>query len=133
MVSQQENLLALAWSVNTSTWPFTPILAVGGTGRIIYIFNVDLVYEESGEVKTVTLRLDRTIVGPGKVRSRLSHLVHCLANTSHRSHRPSSTSSSPSRTLTCSSRPRTTGRSDCSTRLYLALPLLPSALLVRIA
>ncbi|ORY72743.1 hypothetical protein BCR35DRAFT_333920 [Leucosporidium creatinivorum] len=57
-----EDLYALAWSVNISTWPFTPLLAVGGKGRAIHIFTVK---REGIQLGSVALVYDRTIVGHG--------------------------------------------------------------------
>lgn len=72
----QEELFALAWSVNLTTWPFTPMLAVGGRGRSIYIFVVDFI-EERDEQVTMKLRLDRTIVGHGQVSCASSSASSC--------------------------------------------------------
>ncbi|GAA5928756.1 hypothetical protein JCM1841_001045 [Sporobolomyces salmonicolor] len=56
----REEYFTCAWSVNTTTWPFTPLLAVAGRGRVIEIYLVGR--RRTGEV---VLHLDRTITGHG--------------------------------------------------------------------
>ncbi|GAA5902199.1 hypothetical protein JCM5296_006626 [Sporobolomyces johnsonii] len=56
----REEYFTCAWSVNTTTWPFTPMLAVAGRGRMIEIYLVGR--RRTGEV---VLHLDRTITAHG--------------------------------------------------------------------
>ncbi|GAA6021142.1 hypothetical protein JCM11491_005654 [Sporobolomyces phaffii] len=56
----REGYLTCAWSVNTTTWPFTPMLAVAGLGRVIEIY---LIARETD--RTISVHLDRTITGHG--------------------------------------------------------------------
>ncbi|GAA5896193.1 uncharacterized protein JCM6883_006830 [Sporobolomyces salmoneus] len=65
--SNREEYLTCAWSVNTTTWPFTPMLAVAGVGRVIEIYLVG-VRRTPNRTKTeyeLIVHLDRTTTGHG--------------------------------------------------------------------
>lgn len=67
---RQEELFACAWSVNISTAPYTPVLAVGGAGRTIEVFLV--AQRPNGEW---ILHHDRTMPGHGGVGLLLQFTV----------------------------------------------------------
>lgn len=62
--SDKEQLFTCAWSVNITTAPYTPVLAVAGRGRAIEIFLV--AQRSDGEW---LLYHDRSITGHGGVRA----------------------------------------------------------------
>ncbi|GAA6061909.1 hypothetical protein JCM10212_000534 [Sporobolomyces blumeae] len=57
----REEYLTCAWSVNTTTWPFTPMLAVAGRRRVIEIY---LIGRRKVDGKVIAW-LDRTMTGHG--------------------------------------------------------------------
>ncbi|GAA5983056.1 hypothetical protein JCM5350_006795 [Sporobolomyces pararoseus] len=77
----QEEYLTCAWSVNTTTWPFTPMLAVAGVGRVIelYLIGRRERIENGKRSEEVVVHLDRTITGHG-------HTIYQLAFHPQRPH-----------------------------------------------
>ncbi|GAA5961899.1 hypothetical protein JCM3765_006429 [Sporobolomyces pararoseus] len=70
----REEYLTCAWSVNTTTWPFTPMLAVAGVGRVIelYLIGRRQKIENGKESEEFIVHLDRTITGHGNTIYQLA-------------------------------------------------------------